>query len=182
MVPCQSSPWRQWFYFLVKFSSAHCARVFTVLFGFHLWSGTTGSQPIHLVLLRCKLCFLELVGVEPHYHLPYSRLHIWVVLPCLAHIFLLLIGLCWLWRPCLFFQLACILWCCFWPTCIMVYSHNLTVGYVFSSSVCPSHIGSIQKSFSFTFYCMGYLFSCEILSLAEELFLSWFTVTTPRCF
>ena len=68
------------FYFLVTFSSALCARVFTVLLGFHLWSGTTGSQPIQQVFLRCKLCFLELVGVEPPLHLPYSRLHFWVVL------------------------------------------------------------------------------------------------------
>ena len=52
------------FYFLVTFSSALCARVFTVLLGFHLWSGTTGFQPIQQVFLRCKLCFLELVGVN----------------------------------------------------------------------------------------------------------------------
>ena len=87
VVPCQSSPWQLWFLLLVKFSSAHCAQFFTVLIGFHLWSGTTGSQPIQLVFLRGKLCFLELVGVEPPCHLPYSRLHIWVVLSWLEHIY-----------------------------------------------------------------------------------------------
>ena len=87
VVPCLSSPWHQWFFTFWWHLAAHSALEFLR----SCLDFTYGPEPQDPSLFN-KFSFVValLFGVgrcEPPLHLPYSRLHFWVVLSWLDHIY-----------------------------------------------------------------------------------------------